>query len=62
MLGEPMYFEVSAAYISEDERIFVDSCYAAASTDPKSIPQHDVICNYGYVVWRTLLLLTLLHF
>ncbi len=47
VLGEPMYFEVSAAYISEDERIFVDSCYATVSTDPKSIPQHDVIYNYG---------------
>ncbi|XP_016313708.1 zona pellucida sperm-binding protein 3-like [Sinocyclocheilus anshuiensis] len=47
VLDEPMYFEVSAAYISEDERIFVDSCYVTASRDPKSIPQHSVICNYG---------------
>ncbi|XP_056122183.1 zona pellucida glycoprotein 3d tandem duplicate 1 [Rhinichthys klamathensis goyatoka] len=47
VLGEPMYFEVSAAHMSKDERIFVDSCYATASKDPKSIPQHNVICNYG---------------
>ncbi|XP_039506654.1 uncharacterized protein LOC120462190 [Pimephales promelas] len=47
MLGEPMYFEVSAAHVSKDEMIFVDSCYATASRDPKSIPQHNVICNYG---------------
>ncbi|KTF80604.1 hypothetical protein cypCar_00024798 [Cyprinus carpio] len=47
VLGKPMYFEASAAYISEDERIFVDSCYATASRDPKSSPQHKVIFNYG---------------
>ncbi|XP_043116204.1 zona pellucida glycoprotein 3d tandem duplicate 1 [Puntigrus tetrazona] len=47
VLGEPMYFEASAAYLSENERIFVDSCYVTASTDPKSVPQHHVIYNYG---------------
>ncbi|XP_067305658.1 zona pellucida glycoprotein 3d tandem duplicate 1 [Pseudorasbora parva] len=47
VLGEPMYFEVSAAHTSKDERIFVDSCYATASKDPKSTPQHNVIYNYG---------------
>ncbi|KAK7158129.1 hypothetical protein R3I93_009356 [Phoxinus phoxinus] len=47
VLGEPMYFEVSAAHMSKDERIFVDSCYATASKDPKSTPQHSVISNYG---------------
>ncbi|XP_073702555.1 zona pellucida glycoprotein 3d tandem duplicate 1 [Garra rufa] len=47
VLGEPMYFEVSAAYISEDERTFVDSCYVTASRDSKAIPQHNVIRNYG---------------
>ncbi|KAK2902697.1 hypothetical protein Q8A67_007410 [Cirrhinus molitorella] len=47
VLGEPMYFEVSAAYTSKDEIILVDSCYATASRDSKSIPQHNVIRNYG---------------
>ncbi|XP_016137060.1 zona pellucida sperm-binding protein 3-like isoform X1 [Sinocyclocheilus grahami] len=49
VLGKPMYFEASAAYISKDERIFVDSCYATASRDPKSTPQHKVIWNYGCI-------------
>ncbi|XDV40729.1 hypothetical protein PO909_009748 [Leuciscus waleckii] len=47
VLGEPMYFEVSAAHMSKDERIFVDSCYVTASKDPNSTPQHSVIRNYG---------------
>ncbi|XP_067252420.1 zona pellucida glycoprotein 3d tandem duplicate 1 [Chanodichthys erythropterus] len=47
VLGKPMYFEVSAAHTSMDERIFVDSCYATASKDPKSTPQHNVISNFG---------------
>lgn len=47
VLGEPMYFEVCAPHTSKNERIFVDSCYATASKDPKSTPQHTVISNYG---------------
>ncbi|XP_055066959.2 zona pellucida glycoprotein 3d tandem duplicate 1 [Misgurnus anguillicaudatus] len=47
MLGEPMYFEVSAARIFEEERVFVDSCYATSSKDPNSTPKHSVIHNYG---------------
>ncbi|XP_065154719.1 zona pellucida glycoprotein 3d tandem duplicate 1 [Paramisgurnus dabryanus] len=47
MLGEPMYFEVSAARIFEEERVFIDSCYATASKDPNSTPKHSVIHNYG---------------
>ncbi|TRY82100.1 hypothetical protein DNTS_013293 [Danionella cerebrum] len=42
VLGEPMYFEVSAAHTSLDERVFVDSCYASAYSDPKLNPQHAV--------------------
>ncbi|ROL41357.1 Zona pellucida sperm-binding protein 3 [Anabarilius grahami] len=48
VLGEPMYFEVSAAHTSKDERIFVDSCYATASKDRNSTPQYNVISNYGW--------------
>ncbi|KAI7807123.1 zona pellucida glycoprotein 3d tandem duplicate 1 [Triplophysa rosa] len=47
MLGEPMYFEVSAAHVSKNVRIFVDSCYAASSKDPNSTPEHVIIHNYG---------------
>lgn len=47
VLGEPMYFEVCAPHTSKNERIFVDSCYATASKDPKSTPKHSVISNYG---------------
>ncbi|KAA0702805.1 hypothetical protein E1301_Tti016581 [Triplophysa tibetana] len=47
MLGEPMYFEVSAAHVSKSVKIFVDSCYAASSKDPNSTPEHNIIHNYG---------------
>lgn len=56
MLGEPMYFEVSAAHVSKSVRIFVDSCYAASSKDPNSTPEHSIIHNYGLVIWPILLL------
>ncbi|XP_052002490.1 zona pellucida glycoprotein 3d tandem duplicate 1 [Xyrauchen texanus] len=47
VLGEPMYFEASAAHTSKDEMLFIDSCYVTASNAPSSTSRHHVIRNFG---------------
>ncbi|XP_072539022.1 zona pellucida glycoprotein 3d tandem duplicate 1 [Salminus brasiliensis] len=49
-LGELMYFQAAAAFIAEDERIFVSSCHVTVTEDPDSAPRHDVISNSGCMV------------
>uniref|UniRef100_A0A8C9VFI4 Zona pellucida glycoprotein 3d tandem duplicate 1 n=1 Tax=Scleropages formosus TaxID=113540 RepID=A0A8C9VFI4_SCLFO len=47
ILGQPMYFEARAAFIPRSKRVFVNSCYASPSKEPNSIPQMDVVKNFG---------------
>uniref|UniRef100_A0A8C9VU18 Zona pellucida sperm-binding protein 3 n=1 Tax=Scleropages formosus TaxID=113540 RepID=A0A8C9VU18_SCLFO len=50
ILGQPMYFEARAAFIPRSKRVFVNSCYASPSKEPNSIPQMDVVKNFGCMV------------
>ncbi|KAM8735718.1 uncharacterized protein AB9X84_024076 isoform 1-T1 [Acanthopagrus schlegelii] len=46
-LGELVYFVAQTGPLLTGERLYVDSCYATGSKDPKSIPRVDIITNYG---------------
>lgn len=48
-LGELVYFVAQTGPLLTGERLYVDSCYATGSKDPKSIPRVDIITNYGCV-------------
>ncbi|KAL0984971.1 hypothetical protein UPYG_G00151280 [Umbra pygmaea] len=50
MLGEPMYFEASAAFVSKSQRLFVGSCFVTPSKDPNTTPRLEVINNFGCMV------------
>ncbi|KAF5890409.1 zona pellucida sperm-binding protein 3-like, partial [Clarias magur] len=47
ILGQPMYFEVSAEIVSEDKSAYVESCHVTASEDSNSTQRYDVIGNFG---------------
>ncbi|KAJ8332068.1 hypothetical protein SKAU_G00429540 [Synaphobranchus kaupii] len=50
MLGEPMYFEASTAFVSRMERVTVTACHVTVSKDANSMPRMDVIGNFGCMV------------
>ncbi|XP_028835693.1 zona pellucida glycoprotein 3d tandem duplicate 1 [Denticeps clupeoides] len=50
VLGEPMYFEVTAQRVGPNEAVFVDSCHVTGSKDSASSPRLDVIENFGCMV------------
>lgn len=47
VLGEPMYFEAQTAPLSQDERLYVHSCYATSERSHTSKPQFSVVKNFG---------------
>ncbi|KAJ8384455.1 hypothetical protein AAFF_G00204760 [Aldrovandia affinis] len=47
VLGEPMYFEATAASMSSSERVSLTACHVTLSKDPNYTPRQDVITNYG---------------
>ncbi|KAJ8289728.1 hypothetical protein GJAV_G00004590 [Gymnothorax javanicus] len=50
VLGGHMNFEASAPIVSRTERVSVTACHVTASKDPHSMPQMNVIENYGCMV------------
>ncbi|KAG9335425.1 hypothetical protein JZ751_004747, partial [Albula glossodonta] len=50
VIGQPMYFEARALSVSEDERLFVPTCYVTPSRSPPSALRFTVIENFGCMV------------
>ncbi|KAK2844958.1 hypothetical protein Q5P01_011617 [Channa striata] len=50
VLGEPMYFEAEAPSMSQDERLYVHSCYATPEKSHTSTPQFPVVTNFGCMI------------
>lgn len=46
-IGHPMYFQADGPSLAEDERLFVDSCYATVNSSHLSKPRFTVIENHG---------------
>ncbi|XP_076592871.1 zona pellucida sperm-binding protein 3d.2 [Chaetodon auriga] len=49
-LGKPMYFEAEAPSVSQDERLYIHSCYATPEKSHTSTPQFPVVKNFGCMV------------
>ncbi|XP_068179649.1 zona pellucida sperm-binding protein 3d.2 isoform X2 [Antennarius striatus] len=47
VLGKPMYFEAEAPSVSQDERLYVHSCYVTPEPSHTSTPQFPVVTNFG---------------
>lgn len=47
VLGEPMYFEVGAEFISKDKNVYVQACHVTVGEDSNSTQLYDVISNFG---------------
>ncbi|XP_062279141.1 zona pellucida sperm-binding protein 3d.2 [Scomber scombrus] len=50
LLGKPMYFEADAPSMSQDERLYVHSCYATPEKSHNSMPQFPIVNNFGCMV------------
>uniref|UniRef100_A0A8C6KSG9 Zona pellucida sperm-binding protein 3 n=1 Tax=Nothobranchius furzeri TaxID=105023 RepID=A0A8C6KSG9_NOTFU len=50
VLGEPMFFEAKAESLSNDERLYIHTCYATSEKSHTSKPQYPVIKNSGCMV------------
>ncbi|KAJ8005364.1 hypothetical protein DPEC_G00145850 [Dallia pectoralis] len=50
MLGEPMYFEAYAAFVPQNYRVFVSSCFITPFKDPDATPRFQVIHDFGCMV------------
>nr|XP_020444263.1 zona pellucida sperm-binding protein 3-like isoform X2 [Monopterus albus] len=50
VLGKPMYFEAEAPYLTQDERLYVHSCYVTPEKSHTSTPQFLVVANFGCMV------------
>ncbi|MBN3306367.1 ZP3 protein, partial [Amia calva] len=46
-LGQPMYFQATAYFVSEEQRLFIHWCYATLSPNHFSEPRFKVIDNFG---------------
>ncbi|XP_058853353.1 uncharacterized protein LOC131699698 [Acipenser ruthenus] len=49
-LGQAIPFQVRGYLRNPGQKLFIHSCHATASPDPKSTPQYNVIDNYGCMV------------
>ncbi|MGH0178853.1 UNVERIFIED_CONTAM: hypothetical protein FKN15_078389 [Acipenser sinensis] len=49
-LGQTIPFQVRGYLRNPGQKLFIHSCHATASPDPKSTPQYNVIDNYGCMV------------
>ncbi|XP_041649750.1 zona pellucida sperm-binding protein 3d.2 isoform X2 [Cheilinus undulatus] len=47
VLGKPMYFEAEGPSMSQDERLYVHLCYATPEKSHTSMPQFEVVKNFG---------------
>ncbi|XP_044216395.1 zona pellucida sperm-binding protein 3d.2 isoform X1 [Thunnus albacares] len=50
VLGKPMYFEAEAPSMSQNERLYVHSCYATPKKSHTSTPQFPIVKNFGCMV------------
>ncbi|XP_042346674.1 zona pellucida sperm-binding protein 3d.2 [Plectropomus leopardus] len=50
VLGKPMYFEAEAPSMSQNERLYVHSCYATPEKSHTSKPQFPVVKNFGCMI------------
>ncbi|XP_053182832.1 zona pellucida sperm-binding protein 3d.2 [Scomber japonicus] len=50
VLGKPMYFEANAPTMSQDQRLYVHSCYVTTEKSHTSMPQFQLVNNFGCMV------------
>lgn len=61
VLGEPMYFEAEALSTSEDERLYLHSCYATRKMSDTSTPQFPIVTNFGWITTHWFLFASALY-
>ncbi|XP_033181475.1 zona pellucida sperm-binding protein 3d.2 [Mastacembelus armatus] len=50
VLGKPMYFQAETSSLSQDERLYIHSCYVTPEKSHTSKPQFLVVSNFGCMV------------
>ncbi|TUA69859.1 Zona pellucida sperm-binding protein 3 [Bagarius yarrelli] len=50
IIGRPIHVEAEALYVPEDQRLFLTSCHVTTNSSSVSMPQVNIIDNYGCLI------------